>query len=318
MGLTDFSGPVISFGRAAGSGTTGTTEYNSDQGPSLFDQGTALLDPRAPFGYAPGQRAGQGTYGWYYTADILVVDQVPSTLATNNIALAQVPVAGTPLTLTAGTGVTGGTTITRADTGAQVTGVLAIDGAMTPVSFGQGPDGSGGPVKLWDPTKAVSRNLRFTSAGNDSAATAVIRGFDLYGFAVAEQVTLANAGVASSVRAYKYILSITPAGTLSGSNLSAGTGDVYGFPIRADTMRTGGFGEVQVTWNGALVTATTGFVAAVTTNPATITTGDVRGTYAVQGAASDNARRLQIYASPTLANIQSAVGLYGVAQFTNF
>jgi hypothetical protein len=95
---------------------------------------------------------------------------------------------------------------------------------------------------------------------------------------------------------------------LSGSNVTVGTGDVFGFPLRADFVH-----EVSIYWNSAAITASTGFVAAVTTSPATATTGDVRGTYAVQSS-SDATKRLAILIRPSVANISSTAGLLGVTQ----
>ena len=57
---------------------------------------------------------------------------------------------------------------------------------------------------------------------------------------------------------------------------------------------------------------------AVTTNPATATTGDVRGTYALQGSASNGTRRLVMLNHPTVGNIGTAAGLAGVPQFSDF
>ena len=93
----------------------------------------------------------------------------------------------------------------------------------------------------------------------------------------------------------------------SASTVSVGTADVFGFPLRADA-----FAYVPIYWNNTLITASTGFVAAVTTDPATVSTGDVRGTYAVQ-TASDDTKKLQVFWRPNAANI-SQVGQFGVAQ----
>jgi hypothetical protein len=51
----------------------------------------------------------------------------------------------------------------------------------------------------------------------------------------------------------------------------------------------------------------------VTTSPATTTTGDVRGTYAVQSA-TDKTKRLFFYQNPPVTNIGSVAGLFGVTQ----
>jgi hypothetical protein len=308
MALDALAGPLVVFGAAAtppGSQVGQAQDSNPHRGPSLFDQGLGIMDPRYPFAYQPGGKS-TGTYGWLGCSRIVLIDQVPSTITTNAIAAAQVPTAGTPLTLASSTaaGITVGQSITRSDTGATVTGLLAIDGQSGAVAFGQ----SGGN-NLWDPTKALARALQFTSAGDDSGGTATVRGYDIYWYPVTETVTLANTGVATSKKAFKYVASITPAGTLSGANLSVGQSDTIGFPMRVDR-----FQYVQIYMPDAtLISATTGFTAAVTTDPATATTGDVRGTYAMQ-TASNNTRRLIISATPQLANIATAKGLVGVTQ----
>ena len=302
MSISAFSGPVISFGQAP------FADYNPELGPSLFYAGAGLLDPRPFYTYEPGQASGNVVAGFLGITRILTVNQVPSTLSATNIALAQAPTAGTALTLTAGTGVTGSVTITSASTNSQVTGLLALDGAAGRVSYG-----SVGTIQLWDPTKALSRNVRITSVGNDSSATFTVKGYDIYGYPMTETITGANAGIASGAKAWKYIASITPAGTLSGSNVSVGTGDVYGFPIYSASLNPGADADVSISWAGAAITSATGYTAGVTTT-ATATTGDVRGTYATQSA-SNNSNRLLVTQSPSLANISSVTGLFGVTQF---
>lgn len=295
MTISAFTGPLVAFGQAA------TGDSNSERGPSIFDQGIALADPRASFAYKLGSAVGTAVCGWLNNA--MVIDVVPSALSATNLVTSQTPTAGTALTLTAGTGVTGSTSVINLTTGLTVTGLLALDGAAGRVSFG-----TSASVQLWDPTKLLARNVRVTSVGNDSSAAFTVAGYDIYGAPMTEAITGANAGIASGKKAFKYIASITPSGTLSGSAVTVGTGDVFGFPLRSDF-----FSEVTVYWNSALITANTGYLAAVTTSPATTTTGDVRGTYAVQSV-SDATKRLAIIVRPSVANISSTTGLLGVTQ----
>lgn len=314
MAISALSGPLVVFGAGASATLSGvTTDYNPQIGPSAFICGAMLLDPRTFFGYDPGQSATAQTRGWSMVSTIPLVDAVPATQAAANIAAAAVPVAGTAMTLVSasGSGVTVGTSIQRADTGATVTGLLALDSAMDTVKFGDDQS-----IQIWDPTKALCRNIRITSVGDDSGATFTVRGYDLYGQPMSEIITGAAAGIATGIKCFKYIASVTPAGTLSGSNASVGTGDVFGFPLRIDT-----FSDAQIFWNSALITASTGFTAAVTTDPATGTTGDVRGKYGVQSA-SDGSKRLVLRVTPkpsalAATNGLSMTGLLGVTQFTN-
>lgn len=299
-GLTAWNGPIISFGQGAQSAPG--QEYNEDAGPSLFYQGTGLLDPRLPYTYSPGN-TNYPPSAWLSSC-MIGIDAVPSAISAVNIAASQSPGAGAiTLVSSSGAGITAGVSITNAATGATVTGLLAIDTAMSGVGFGQSPYG----VKIWDPTKAVARNVRLTSGGNDSGITFTVSGYDLYGYAMTETITGANVGVASGAKAFKYVSGVTHTGSVAGT-LTIGTGDVIGLPLRADY-----WGQVHVVYNNALVTASTGFTAAVTTSPATATTGDVRGTYALQSA-SDGTKRLHIYCYPSVANISSTTGLLGVTQ----
>lgn len=311
MSKTAFSGPLIVYGQPPIVGGM-MSDYNTNLGPSVFWGGTSFLDIRR--GYFPG-RPGP-VFAFANTGLYNVLDQAPSTISAVNIAAAQVPVAGTALTLVSSTaaGITVGQSVLNPASGQTVSGLLAIDGVPGTVVYNQGnttaAQASMTP-QMYDPTKAIARNIRITSVGNDSSATATVRGYDVYGYPMSETITLANAGIASGKKAFKFIASITPAGTLSGSNVSVGTGDVYGFPILCNN-----FFYPKIFWNGALITASTGFVVADTTSPATATTGDVRGTYAVQSA-SDGTKKLQVSIEIPVANLGTVAGVFGPTQFTN-
>lgn len=305
MTSTAFSGPVIAFGQGD------ALDYNSNRAPSLFDQGTMLMDPR--FSYTPGRTKAKSVVGYPMFSNILQVTAAPSAISAVNIAALQVPVAGTAITLVAasGAGITINNSITRSDTKAAVTGLRAIDLAISLLAFGQGGAGAGGFITAPDPATTLTRALRITSVGNDSAATFVVRGYDQYFFPVTETITGANAGIATGKKTFKYIASITPAGTLSGSNISVGTADIFGLGMRADF-----YDLVSILYNSAQIVAATGFVAADTATP-TATTGNVRGTYAVQSA-SDGTKRLTIFVTPLISNIQTAAGIFGPVQFADF
>ncbi len=305
---TAFKGPLIVYGQRPPRGTAGSE--NPRLGPSIFWGGIGFIDSR--WGY---NRTVPGAFGWY--GSNLLLDVVPSTLSAVNIAAAQVPVAATALTLVSATG--SGVTVLAAAQGVATagniaiipSGALALDGVGGFVGFGSADptNSSWQDIKFYDPTKSVARNVRITSAGNDSGATFTVAGYDIYGVAMSETITGANATVASGKKAFKYVVSVTPAGTLSGANASVGTGDVYGFSLSVAL-----FPYVDIFWNNALITSPTGFVVPDATSPATATTGDVRGTYAVQSA-SDGSKRLTVYYAPNLAAISAgSTGLVGVTQ----
>lgn len=307
MGLSAQYGPLWIFGgrTTLGAGAIG----NPDAGPSAFFGGTGIVDPRVGYNVGP-----LGGVMWYGGNDVIAVDQVPSAISTTAIAAAQVPVAGTPMTLVSATGA-GITVLATAlyvyGSGNTVpVGALAIDGAPGIVNLGTVLPSTGvARGKAYDPSKSIARAVALHSVGADTGATFTVAGYDLYGYPMTETITGAGTGLTvTGKKAFKFVTSITPAGTLSGSNVSAGQSDVYGLPILANT-----FGAyTQFYWASAGITAVTGFVAADTTSPATSTTGDPRGTYLIQGTASDGTRRLQMVITPAVANSLTSVGLFGV------
>ena len=64
--------------------------------------------------------------------------------------------------------------------------------------------------------------ITLTSAGNDSARTASITGTDVLGNAQTEDLTMANAGVATSAKTYKTVTSITIDGSGTAGTLEVG------------------------------------------------------------------------------------------------
>ena len=310
MTISAFDGPLVVFPQP---NTSSLVQSNPEAGPSIFNHGMARGDPRAIYAYDPGQNFGAQVSGWI-SLNCQTIDQVPYTATASNLAGAQTATAGTAMTLrsASATGITAGVTILNALTGANVTGLLAIDSAMTTVAFG-----SAGTIQIWDPTKAISRNVVITSNGNDTSGTYVVRGYDIYGYPLSETLTGANGtsgttAVANGAKAFKYIASVTPAGTLNSTGATVGVGDVIGLPLRAD--RFGEFTSLSV-GNTAII-ASTGFTAAVTTT-ATATSGDVRGTYALQSS-SNGVLRIMLTQSPRAGNLnQATTGLLGVSQFSS-
>jgi len=156
---------------------------------------------------------------------------------------------------------------------------------------------SGGTVTL-----DVPRNVVVDAAG---AATAVltITGTDAYGIPMSEAITLNGTTAVAGKKAFKTITSV--AASAAATDFFVGTGDVFGLPIRANSRN-----YALTAWNGAFVTTGT-FVGADATSPATTTTGDVRGTYAVPDAA-DATKRLTVWVF--VADDDTQTGLYGVTQ----
>lgn len=111
----------------------------------------------------------------------------------------------------------------------------------------------------------------------------------------------------TSTKAIRYVRSVT-AGTNTTSGVSLGVSDTLGFPYKVAN-----YGDVHINWNNVWVTSSTGFTAAVTTSPSTAATGDVRGTYALQGASADGALAFRAYIF--VLDPDTEIGLYGKAQF---
>lgn len=304
MSITRFIGPLVIPGAGPSTSSVGSLDYNDSGGPSIFAHGVGILDNR--FGPFNGGDITNVLPCWWGNSSVCVLDQAPATLSATNIAAAQVPVAATALTLA---GASTGITVLAAPLSIIAgkvfpTGALMIDGNPAMITMAA----AGGGVSMYDPRTMSARRLIFTSVGDDHLATVAVVGVDMYGYTIHETVTLANATTTTSAKCYKAVISITPAGTLSGSNLSVGTTDVYEFGLAAYE-----FQFVQIYWNATLISASTGYTAPVTTSPATATTGDVRGVYGVQSA-SDGTKKLQIFVRPQPWLVTST-GLFGVTQF---
>ncbi len=194
----------------------------------------------------------------------------PAAISATNIATSQSISGATAAVLTAGTGVTSTTLFTNT--------VLSLD---------------------------VPRNVRITSAGDDSGITFAVVGYDVYNKVVRETITGANAGVASGKKAFKYIRSITSYGSTAAA-ITIGVGDVLGLPFRIADINN----VVKVSWASALADDASTVVAAVDST-ATATTGDVRGTI-VPSSATNATRKLIVYA---LVDQTSKNTLFGVDQY---
>jgi hypothetical protein len=205
---------------------------------------------------------------------VYVWDCVPQTLQTANIAASQTASGSGSVTLTAGTSVK---SVVRADG----TTVLQLN---TP--------------------RALQINTSTT------ARTITISGYDYYGQAMTEAITVATAGTAKSgKKAFYQIVSATING--SATAVTIGTTDILGLPVRCFDA---GY-VVKVGWNNTLAQDTGTFVVA-DLNTATSTTGDVRGTYTPSSASDGTKRLVMTIALPGIAVGPNAtrVGALGVTQ----
>jgi hypothetical protein len=157
----------------------------------------------------------------------------------------------------------------------------------------------------------VQRSVTLSGAQTSAVAVnATITGLDNYLVPLTQTISSpVSTAIVATTKTFRYIPvvgGVTAAGNTVGT-VSVGTGDVFGLPYVVNN-----WGDVDVTWNSVKATASTGFVAAVTTSPATAYTGDVRGTYAVQTTASDSTRRLVAWVY--ISNPNTRAGAYGVVQ----
>lgn len=281
--------------------------------PSMDAVGNGYQDARWPWNQGSAASV-PNVIGWYDPGCHPVLDVVPSTLTVTAIAAAQVPVAATPLTLVSSTGA--GITVSSSATVMYPSGVsvpagsLFIDSIPVYRNFGltSGSNEYANTI-CYDAATMLGRAVAIHSAGDDTGATFAVAGWDIYGYPQTETITGGNNATVNGKKAFKAIASITPAGTLSGSNVNAGQSDIFGLPMLATAQSA-----IQGFWNAIILNGVGTFVAADTTSPATATTGDVRGTY-VPASASNNTKRLTLYMHPSLSQMVTSginIGMFGV------
>lgn len=316
---TAMSGPLIVYGQrnSPGLGAGGTN--NPDKASSIFERGVALLDGRAGYNVTK-----PGALGFLGADSIMCLDAVPATLSATNIVTSQAPVAGTPITLNgASTGVTvvatGGVKIWSSGNTIPA-GALCLDGTpglLTQYGTTVNPYTNYAAVSFYDTSKTIARNVRVTTNADDTGGFYTVAGYDIYGFPMTEKITGVSSGVAAGKKAFKYVVSITPSGTINSTAVTIGTGDVIGFPLLVATV-----GYVEIWYNNTQSAAVTtpfgtasAYTFADTTNPATNITGDVRGTiYLGTANPSNGTRRLQILWSPSIQAQTVDGGIFGVTQ----
>jgi hypothetical protein len=206
-----------------------------------------------------------------------VWDMIPQTLQAANIAASQTPAAAGSLTLTAGTSAK---SVVRTDG----TTVIQLDVARA--------------VSVTQVTAGTSRNF-------------TVSGYDYYGQAMTEIIASTAGSTVSGNKAFYQIASIAVSGGTT-TAVTVGTTDKLGLPLR---VFDAGY-VVRVGWNNTLANDTGTFTAADMTNPATSTTGDVRGTYLPSSASNGIKRLVVVIALPGIATGPNATrtGALGVTQ----
>jgi len=204
---------------------------------------------------------------------IYVWDIVPQAAVTNNIAASQTAAAAGAITLTAGT---------------------SVKSVVT----------SNGTVLQLDCPRAVKVNCSTT------ARAFTVSGYDYYGQAMSEVITVVTAATAvTGLKAFYQISGVTIAG--SATAVVVGTSDVLGLPVRVFNVSY----VASVKSNNTLAQDAGTFVAAAT-QTATTTTGDVRGTYTPATASNGIVRTTMGILLPAIAVGPNAtrVGALGVTQ----
>lgn len=125
----------------------------------------------------------------------------------------------------------------------------------------------------------VPRNVTIDSGGADTAVL-TITGTDEYGYTMSEAITLNGTTEVVGKKAFKTITSVTSSATIS-NGAFVGSGVIIGLPIALQNKSD----FINATLDGANSVPT--LVAAVSTDPATTTTGDVRGTVQFGTAPND-------------------------------
>lgn len=154
----------------------------------------------------------------------------------------------------------------------QPTAALYLPGTQTPTAAL--PFHAAGPGLFLDSRQTLTRGVRVVGSGGAIGGTFTVAGADIYNQPMTQLITVAaGASTGYSLKCFKYIFSVTPNFT-DAHNYSVGTTDVFGLNYREAI-----WDDLDGTcWAGLGMTSSTGFVAADMTNPATASTGDVRGT----------------------------------------
>ena len=329
MTITALTGPVVTF-QDGGLLNSSSAYQNADQAPSLFLQGTGLLDPRTNYTYFPDDpngiigigAGGAAIYaapllGWL-NATFLTADYAPGTASTTSIAAAQTFTSSTTLTLATvsagnitvnsgpGTTASNSSGFPNAAGTTATTGNLLIDNIPAWVYPAQSRS-----IALWDPANPPVGRAVTIYTNTASGASFTVSGYDAYGYPITQVIAgSSSTGSVTTGKTFKWVTSVVSSITSSTASVSVGVSDTYGFPMFA-----GGFSYIDLWFNNtaAFTTASTSFTAGSTATATNST--DVRGTYNIAGAlggAANGAKTLQIWQSISVANISSAAGLFGV------
>lgn len=261
------------------------------------------------FGFATGNTVASsnqltipaGSWKNFKPSQLIIVAGAGPTANTPLLTQVVGPVNANTLTITMSA--VAGQTINGAQIGtSDVSGVAA-----QPYAFA-------GAIALSDPTQNICRGVSITGVAGCVGGTFTVKGYDVYGVAMSETITqAAGATTAYSNKTFKYVASVTPNFTDAGT-YSVGTADTFGFSVRSDFWE-----YMNIFWSGSFLSASTGWTVADATAPATVTTGDVRGSIQVgntnkggagaSGGSADGVKRLAAFMSIPMYNAINATNL---------
>jgi hypothetical protein len=290
---------ALDFGFATGTTTiaaaTATTVTLTGPTPVPLYTGTATYASRF---FYPGQRIlipGAGNLSG--TAPLSTV-----VLATDRYAAPGIAIAATG-------------TITIANPALAVATGVAIGTADQEYGISAAPVVKAGAVRVYDAPQLTARNVTVTASGA-STGTVTVRGYDIYGQAMSQTITIVGTGISTTgTKAFKYISSVqlNLGATLTGT-LSVGTGTAFGVPTRLDLVE---YATAYLAGTATPLVLGTNSVGADQTPVATATTGDVRGTITYAGANGANRltflQQAPIHQAKVSTNIDPR-GLLGVTQ----
>jgi hypothetical protein len=252
------------------SGNGGAGTYTLNQAINIANTVALTLHGNVAYGNPAPMDLGVGPLGRIYVWDV-----VPQAAVTNNIAASQTTTtAGQAVTLTAGTSA-------KSTTTAGGVSVIQLD---------------------------VPRAIKVNSSTTARAFT--VSGYDYYGQAMTEVITVVTAATAvTGLKAFYQVSGVTISG--SATAVVVGTSDVLGIPVRVTNVAY----VASVKSNSTLAQDAGTFVAADTAT-ATNATGDVRGTYTPATASNGIVRTVMGILLPGIAvgPNSTRVGALGVTQ----
>lgn len=188
-------------------------------------------------------------------------------------------------------------------------------GGQNSIANAHAPKIADGQDLFWDPLQACMRGVGVTGVSGGAGGNVLIQGWDVYGQPQSE-IIVATVGATTvwGLKTYKWFGSATPQ-FADAHNYTVVTSDTFGFTARSDW-----FEYTNLWFNGtqasAAVSTSSAWTAGDQTNPATTTTGDVRGTFQISARGAnatvtsttypDGTKRLIMFMDPGVYNMLKA------------